>query len=257
MSTKTLVKFRAIIAILLYSLIYSEYLLIYPLKNEISPLIPLITVIGIIILIAILLGIESVISDFEVMKKAFLLSFLYQFLTVLFLIILLLPEVAYTYCSKAVLLALLCIFILCHFILLLMQNKNIMLNDINLNKKCIELERKHNDISGMLYYKYSNFQFKLNIIYILIYSFSSLPIRRFITFLYAVFIIYLYYKMKRSSEISKLHGQKKLFYEMCYQLLVLMVIFIFSKYLSSLVAVIVLAMITLPIRNTISKILRS
>ncbi len=256
MEKKALVTFRLVVTIFLYVLLFSEYFLIYPLNNEISPIIPLITVLCIIVSAAILIGIESLILDHETMKKALLISYVYQFLTVLFLIIMLLPETAYSYCSETMLISILCVFTLCHFVLLQLQNKYTKLNNLNLFKKSMDMTIKHSDVSGMQFYKYADALLKINVLFIFVFSLCPLFFRRCLTLLYTVFIIGFYYKIKCNSEFSNYFSKQKIFYELCYQLLVLTIIFIFSKYLSGLMAVIILSLITLPIRNNISKLLK-
>lgn len=256
MSSKTLIRFRTGITLFLYLLVYLEYIIVYPSRNTISSIVPFITVMGIIICIAILMGIESIILDFESMGKYSSISYFYQSLTVLFLVIVTLPEVVYTYLSTTAININFCIITIFHFVMLQVQNRNIVNTKINLYRKSLEIERKYNNISDTLYYKYSDFLLKINIMYIFVYSFNSLIIRRCITFIYACFIIYIYYKMKNNSKIEKFYKQKKHLYELCYKLFSLLLIFIFSKYLNGLLAVVIIAMITLPTRNNISNLLR-
>lgn len=257
MNTKTLVKFRRFIALLLYFLLFAEYLIEYPLTNEISPAIPLFTVIGMLILIAILIGIESVIIDFSQMKNYTLLSYVFIAFTVLFSIVMILPEAAYTYCSETIIKLFLCSITIAHFILVQLQNKNIIDSNLNLHEKSIELTKKYDYINNTLYNKYTGYLFKLNGIYIFAFAMSSLLLRRSITFLYAVILIFIYYKMKNNCEITDLVDSKKLSFELWYQLFVLLLIFIFAKYVNGLLAVVILSLSTLPARKNISQIMKN
>lgn len=251
---KKMVISRILLAFLVYSLLLVEYFIIYPLRDSITAILPLIVVLGIIGMVSALIIIESFIMKLLSKRNDILVSYLILFFTIIFLLLMIMPEVIYKYSNKQFAILCVILFSIIHYFLLSKENKIILKDNLNISRESLVLLKKYNNIQDNDYYKYSNVLLKINYFYILFFGISSLIFRRVITIIYLIVLFYLYLKTTKNSEIIEKIGKKRLVYEICYQFVLLSIVFLLAKYINGFIAVVIISLIVLPVRMNVSKL---